>query len=260
MEGLITAAGLGIRANTGRWFRKVMLPVYDIREGELAIRPVIDCIIERMENVGIKDITVVLDPQDLVTEQYIKLNRSEVLVEYQKERRGFGDAVRLGSKNINGRFLLNAGDGMLVDIDALKGLVESHYKTTLALMKVKDPKRYGIAEYERIGKGTYRITGLEEKPQNPKSNLALAAVYALDDGVTDYIDKEGENMELTTAIHAYMRDGNEVDGKLLQNGQWLSVGSAESYAGVLRATLTWARQRKSSQPSRDAASSGGVVL
>lgn len=247
MQGLITAAGLGIRANTGRWFRKVMLPVYDIRDGKLAIRPIIDCIIERMESVGIRDITAVLDPQDLVTIQYIKLNRSEVSIEYQRERRGFGDAVRAGSKNINGRFLLNAGDGMLTDSSTLKGLVESHYKTTLALMRVKDPKRYGIAEYERIGKDVYKITGLEEKPQKPKSDLALAAVYVLDDGVTGYIDKEGENIELTAAIRAYMLAGNEVDGMLLRSGQWLSVGSAESYADVLRATLAWTRQRKNSQ-------------
>ena len=239
MQGLITAAGLGIRSNTGRWFRKVMLPVYDIRDGKLAIRPMIDCIIERMESVGIRDITAVLDPQDLVTIQYIKLNRSEVSIEYQRERKGFGDAVRAGSKNINGRFLLNAGDGMLIDSSTLKGLVESHYKTTLALMRVKDQKRYGIAEYERIGKGMYRITGLEEKPQKPKSDLALAAVYVLDDGVTDYIDKEGKNIELTTAIHAYMLAGNEVDGMLLPTGQWLSVGTAESYADVLKSTFNW---------------------
>ena len=246
MQGLITAAGLGVHANTGKWFRKVMLPVYDIRDGKLAIRPIIDCIIERMESIGIRDITAVLDPHDLVTAQYIKLNRSEVSIEYQKERRGFGDAVRAGSKNINGRFLLNAGDGILIDSSTLKGLAESHYNTTLALMRVRDPTRYGIAEYERIGKGAYRITGLEEKPQNPKSNLALAAVYALDEGVIGYIDKEGENIELTPAIRAYMLAGNEIDGMLLRDGQWLSVGAAESYANVLRATLAWTRQRKNS--------------
>ncbi|MGC8496339.1 MAG: nucleotidyltransferase family protein [Candidatus Micrarchaeia archaeon] len=251
MQGLITAAGLGTRANTGINFRKVMLPIYDVRDGKLVIRPLIDCIVERMKRVSIKDIVVVLDPSDSVTIQYIKSSGIDVSIEYQKERRGFGDAVRAGSKSIDGRFLLNAGDGILTDITALRKLKESRSGAMLALMKVKNPRKYGIAEYKTSKNGLYRIIGLEEKPQKPKSNMALAAVYALDKEIIDHIGRDGVNIEFTDALRAYMLAGNRIDGILLHNNQWLSVGEVDSYVKVLKATFDWVQHMMHSNPTNE---------
>ncbi len=243
MEGLITAAGLGIRAKTGRSFRKVMLPVYDVREGEVVIRPMIDCIIDRMKNVGIGDITVVLDPADRVTYDYLRSERPEALIEYQKKDcMGFGGAVLAGSKNINGRFLLNAGDGIILDARILESLKDSNFSSTLALMRVDNPTEYGIAECTPRGGGFYSVNNLEEKPREPKSNLALAAVYALDDGVISHIGKKGANVELTDAIRGYILEGNDVAGMLLPKGEWQSVGKASSYLDVLKRTYVWANR------------------
>jgi glucose-1-phosphate thymidylyltransferase len=93
-----------------------------------------------------------------------------------------------------------------------------------------------------------KITDLEEKPQNPKSNFALAAVYVLDKGVIDYIGNTGNNIELTDALRAYMLAGNEINGMLLRKGQWLSVGTAESYAGVLKSTFNWTQRMLRNNP------------
>ncbi|EQD43727.1 nucleotidyl transferase [mine drainage metagenome] len=243
MQGLITAAGVGNRAKTGPGLRKVMLPIYDIRHGELVIRPIIDCIIERMEGLGIRDIITVLDPSDIVTIQYVKSNRAEVSIEYQKERRGFGNAILTASKSLNGKFLLNAGDGVLLDIESYRALAESHSSSTLALMRVSNPERYGVAACSSIGGRTYRIVDVEEKPLHPRSNLALAAAYVLDKGVLDYISKSGKNVELTSAIERYIASGNDVNGILLPKNQWLSVGNASDYLRVLGTTHRWALKK-----------------
>lgn len=244
MQGLITAAGLGIRAKTGKWFRKVMLPVYDVRDSEVVIRPIIDCVIERMESIGISDITVVLDPSDAVTCGYIRNSRGEVSIEYLKDNKGFGDAVLAGSKNISGRFFLNAGDGIILDSDVLKDLKESRFQSTLALMKVDNPTGYGVAECELIERGVYQVKNVEEKPKEPKSNIALAAVYVLDESVLGHISRSvtGTKIELTDAIRKHMLGGNEVGGILLPRGQWQSVGNAGSYINVIKKTYSWANR------------------
>jgi glucose-1-phosphate thymidylyltransferase len=240
MQGLITAAGLGKRAKTGNIFRKIMLPVYDFRDGEVVIRPIIDCIVNRMESIGISDITVVLDPSDAITRHYLKEQFGNLEFISQKVTRGFGDAVRMGLENIEGRFLLNAGDGILLHKDSMSKMVGSSFGTVLALMKVDNPKRYGVAEVAGSAGGAYIVKKVKEKPKHPKSNLALAAVYILDSSIRDYIAKSGASIELTDAIDRYIHDKNEVHGMLLKKGEWQSVGSAESYLGVLKRTHMYA--------------------
>jgi len=59
VKGIITAAGKGMRSGLDGKFRKEMLPMYDIRNGKLILRPIIDLIIYRMMENNINDIAVV---------------------------------------------------------------------------------------------------------------------------------------------------------------------------------------------------------
>ncbi|MEM3841651.1 MAG: sugar phosphate nucleotidyltransferase, partial [Candidatus Micrarchaeaceae archaeon] len=198
MQGLITAAGLGVRAHTGSLFRKVMLPIYDFRDEGIVIRPIIDCAIYRMKRIGINDITVVLDPADSVTYEYIK-RACDVSVENGRATKGFGDAVLAGSKGINGRFMLNAGDGVILDYEIMERLKGSSFKSVLSLIRVKDPQLYGIAKCGAKRGGAYVVEEVVEKPKMPVANTAIAAVYVLDEDVVNYIPRSGENIELTDA-------------------------------------------------------------
>ncbi|MCL5989079.1 MAG: dTDP-glucose pyrophosphorylase, partial [Candidatus Thermoplasmatota archaeon] len=74
MKAVITAAGSGIRSGLDGKFRKEMLPIYDMRERRIVLRPILDCIITRIARLGINEIAVITDPQDDSTNNYLKRN------------------------------------------------------------------------------------------------------------------------------------------------------------------------------------------
>ncbi|BAB59671.1 glucose-1-phosphate thymidylyltransferase [Thermoplasma volcanium GSS1] len=233
LQGLITAAGLGTRSGASQFYRKEMFSIYDARDGKVVIRPIIDCVIYRMKISGIDDIIVVLDPKDEVTKKYIELSYPDVQIAYQTEKRGYGDAVHSALQFIHGPFLLNAGDGVLFDDNTEKRIVDS-YKSgnRLIAFKVDDPRRYGVVEMDENG----NIAGLEEKPNLPKSNLALAAIYILDKSVLNEIDTGKANVELTDAIDRTIKKGVKSDVIEIDRSEWISVGLADRYADVVSET------------------------
>ncbi|MDA8143605.1 MAG: sugar phosphate nucleotidyltransferase, partial [Thermoplasmatales archaeon] len=112
MKAVITAAGLGTRSGLDGKIRKEMLPVYDIRNGRIVLRPIIDVIISNLLIAGLDEIAVVLDPQDLFTKNYIETNFPEAQILFQIEKRGYGHAVLTAKEFVGkGSFILNAGDG-----------------------------------------------------------------------------------------------------------------------------------------------------
>ena len=95
MDALITAAGLGTRANLPEGMRKEMLPVYAVRNGKIVLRPILECIIHNLSLSGADRFFIVLDVNDGHTADYLStLNvKSEYI--YQKRAEGYGKAVAL---------------------------------------------------------------------------------------------------------------------------------------------------------------------
>ncbi len=232
MDGLITAAGLGTRSGTSRFLRKEMLSLYDQRDGKLLLRPVIDCAIYRMKSSGISNIYTVIDPADRVTKDYLEEVFPDVGIIYQRDKKGFGDAVYQARDHIKENFVLNAGDGIIMDRRIEISIINSYSGgNLLSVFRVDNPSRYGTVEM----KGE-TVTDVAEKSPNPPSNLAIAAFYILDQMIFDYIDQKSSNVELSDAIRASIKSGIQTKASELPVDTWISVGIAREYYTTLEKT------------------------
>jgi glucose-1-phosphate thymidylyltransferase len=93
---------------------------------------------------------------------------------------------------------------------------------------VKDPERYGVAEFDAVGK----VVGLEEKPAKPKSSYAVTGLYFYDARVCDYAASlkllpRGE-LEITDLNRCYLEDGSLHLEQLGRGFAWLDTGTHES--------------------------------
>ncbi len=248
MKGVITAAGMGSRSGLDGKMRKEMLPVYDLRNGRLVLRPIIDVLINRFITTGIDEIAVVLDPNDHWTEEYIETEFPKVKILFQKERLGYGHAV-LMARDFVGKdsFILNAGDGLVLREEIMRDLVAWNSPGVyLTLMTVTNPERYGTAEIQ-LTDGKPTVKGLVEKSKNPPSNFALCALYRLPSQLFEYLGAQtGNNIELTPAIDALIKSGFETKATVIEKKEWVSVGRAEEYLEVLKSTLEMCKERTTS--------------
>lgn len=239
MKGVITAAGLGTRSGLDGKLRKEMLPVYDLREGRIVLRPILDVIITGFRDSGINEVAVILDPSDKWTEDYIKSQFSNIVIHYQEKKMGFGHAVLMAKEFVGeDSFILNAGDGMVLRKDILKSMVDWEPDgIILNLMEVPNPERYGTADILNQN-GEIKVKGLIEKSGKPPSNYALCALYRLPHNIFEHLEAQtGTNIELTPAIDRLIRLGMETKASVIRKEEWVSVGRAEGYIHVLKSTL-----------------------
>lgn len=244
MKGVITAAGLGKRSGLDGKMRKEMLPVYDVRNGKLVLRPIIDVIISGFLRQGIRRIAVVLDPSDRWTREYIETEFSDVQILYQEEKRGFGHAVLMAKDFVGSdSFILNAGDGLVLRKDVLPEIVKSSDSGVyLTLMQVTNPQRYGTAEIIERDVGI-SVISVVEKSEAPPSNFALCALYGLPSDIFQHLEADSSHIiELTPAINKLIASGSNTRAMVIDRTEWVSVGKAESYVDVLKLTLDRCRE------------------
>ncbi|MCL5804566.1 MAG: sugar phosphate nucleotidyltransferase [Candidatus Thermoplasmatota archaeon] len=244
MKGLITAAGLGTRSGLDGRLRKELLPIYLKIDGRVVLRPLIDAIYSRIRSLGIEEIGIVIGKSDIMTRAFIEENIPDASIIYQDSPDGFGDAVRKASEFIEDEpFILNAGDGMIMDIRHIKAgmdLFNQSGSQVLYLMHVDNPQRYGIAEViDAIGytKNIKKVRSLEEKPVSPKSNLALCACYILSPWViSNLLESAVKPLELTPSINTSIAAGRNAMGIEIGREEWISVGYSHDYLQVLKRT------------------------
>jgi glucose-1-phosphate thymidylyltransferase len=173
LKGLILCAGKGTRLYPiTHSYPKTLLPVANI--------PILQSCIDKLAEQQIKEIGIVIHPsQESAIREHISAYEQwglTLTLIYQSVPRGISDALRRASSFLGSdSFLLLLGDNLLTEsLAALKELVE-HDKCHAALLlaKVEQPQSYGIAEVSGE-----RIVRLEEKPLNPKSDLAAMGAYA----------------------------------------------------------------------------------
>lgn len=226
MKGVILAGGQGTRLlPCTRVTNKHLLPVYD--------RPMIYYPLETSVSAGIREILIVTggnSPGD-----FLKLLRNgkefglkEIHYTYQEGVGGIAEALGLAEDFAdNGKIVVILGDNIIED--NIKNYVDSFEKqekgAKLFLKEVPDPERFGVAEIKN-GK----IIGIEEKPKEPKTNLAVAGLYMYDNQVFDVIKNlkpsERGELEITDVNNFYIKQGTATYEIL--KGFWSDAGKFES--------------------------------
>jgi glucose-1-phosphate thymidylyltransferase len=225
LKGLLLAGGHGTRLRpltyTGN---KHMLPI--------ANKPMLLYGLEHLKNAGIKEVGIILGPiKEGVVETIGNGSKFGIDVTYidQPDPLGLAHAVRVSHDFIgDDSFVMYLGDNLLRQgvNDFVNIFNQKKLDCVVGVCPVKDPSRFGIAELDKTG----RISRLVEKPQEPKSNLALIGVYVFNSsifGAVNQIKPSWRNeLEITDAIQLLVSEGRRVEVEKVL-GWWKDTGKPE---------------------------------
>lgn len=237
MKGIILAGGSGTRLYPlTKAVSKQILPLYD--------KPMIYYPLSVLMLAKIREVLIISTPRDLPVFKEL-LGDGTLLgmkFEYkvQEKPRGLADAFIVGKDFIgNDDVAMVLGDNIFYGqsfTSTLTRAAESIKNNKGAVIfgyYVKDPTAYGVVEFNKDGK----VLGIEEKPQEPKSNYAVPGLYFYDNSVVQIAEnvkpsKRGE-IEITAVNNEYLKQG-KLNVELLGRGMaWLDTGT---YDGLLEAS------------------------
>jgi dTDP-glucose pyrophosphorylase len=246
-KAIITAAGRGSRMKyVSSYMPKALLPLFYKENGEKVMVPIIDLIVSSLSRAGVEKFCVVVGRQGKMLVDYLG-ERMDLTFVTQDQPRGFGDAVLRGEDFTGGEpFFVHADDGVLTGgYEESASLYEQNaIDGVLLLRKVENPRRYGVVTAKEIGQfmghKLYKVLDAEEKPHEPKSDLAISAVYVLNTRIFQSLRsvRYERELELTYGIADVIKLGGEVYGLLLENEKWLNVGDPDSYFKALEFSYT----------------------
>jgi UTP--glucose-1-phosphate uridylyltransferase len=272
---IIPAAGLGTRLFPATKEQpKEMLPIFSrSTHGDMIVKPVVQLVFEQLHDAGLREFCFVVGrgkrgiedhftpdtgcirtlagmgkngPASDLEQFYNKLDTSTIMWVNQPEPKGFGNAVLMAQPFVqNENCLVHAGDSCIIseDMDYLKKLPVAFQRfnadAAFLALEIENPKQYGIVEGSEVEPGIVRVESVVEKPEKPKTNVAIMAMYAFRPVIFKALETvtPGENgeIQLTDAIQKLVEDDLKVYAvKLDRSYAHLDIGSPERYWEALK--------------------------
>ncbi|MGD8628064.1 MAG: sugar phosphate nucleotidyltransferase [bacterium] len=237
MKAVIPVAGEGTRLRPHT--HTVPKPLLRV-----AGKPILGHILDDVVALGIREVLLVVGYRGQNIVDYVRANYDlELSFVEQTERLGLGHAIHLSKEFVgDAPVLILLGDTIFKG--DLKKMVASG-GNSIGVRPVPDPERFGIAEIDGS-----RIVSLVEKPEKPKSNLAVAGIYSITEspvlyGALDSIIGSGRRtkgeFQLTDALNMMIEKGSEL--KWFEVEGWYDCGKPETLLETNRALLELASPR-----------------
>lgn len=224
MKAIIPVAGAGTKLRPQSYMQpKALIP--------LAGKTVISTIIDQLQEAGINEIIFIIGYLGEKIQDYVKNKYPDLKAHYvhQVDRQGIGHAIRLTKNIVNQEEVFVVLGDTICEYD-IQEVVKSPY-SMIGVRKVDDPRDFGVAE---IGEDGF-ISHVVEKPQIPRSNMALVGLYkikeseqmfqCLENNIRQGLRSHGE-YSLTDALDCMIRIGARFKAFKVEN--WFDCGKKET--------------------------------